>query len=213
MSNKWFWGLLVLFIVGGLSAGLLFRRYRLLQEQPKQPQTQVQSPAVQNFVSPLLTYSIPNPQEKEYYRAVVLNNLTLEDFSLDEVELKGEKKPVLNLVVTFNYKGKDRRLTVPVVDSIRFGEGDKSVNELNLNKGDNINLALLYLPKENRIEKSELVGFCESYFPLCSMYIELGFGDTKVDFGSYLESALGNQETARLDYKVAFPSALFLSGL
>ena len=34
MSNKWFWGLLVLFVVGGLSAGILYRRYRILQEQP-----------------------------------------------------------------------------------------------------------------------------------------------------------------------------------
>ena len=216
MSKKWFWVLLVIFIVGGFASGLLYRRYRTLltQKPAKTP------PPAQNFGSAIITYSSANPNQKEYLRTVVINKLTVEDFSLDVVEVKGEKKPLLNLVVSFNYQGKDRKLIIPIVDDILlrkvgpvdFEEGEvKSVESLNLKKGALVNVAFSYIPKEKSVKKKELSEFCgRTDYRACLMYIEFGFGDNPVDFDAYLQNVLGKQDTAQLDYKVSFPNTIFV---
>ena len=216
MSNKWFWVLLVVFIVGGFTSGLLYRRYKVLVTQkPSEPR-----PPTQNFGSVVLTFSNPPLNQKEYLRTVVLNKLTVEDLSLETVGAKGEKKPLLNLIVSFNYQGKDRRLIIPIVDDIllrepgpeKFEEGEvKSVASLNLEKGRLINVAFSYIPKENSVKKKELSEFCErTDYKACLMYIELGFGDESIELNSYLESIFKDSDEAFVNYTLVFPNTIFV---
>lgn len=216
MSNKWFWVLLVVFIVGGFTSGLLYRRYKVLVTQkPSEPR-----PPTQNFGSAVLTFSNPPPDRKEFLRSVVLNKLTVEDFNLDVIEVDGEKKPVLDLTISFDYQGKTRQLVIPIVDNILFSESGSqgfekgefvSVVSLNLEKGRMINVGFSYLPKESTTKRKGLVKYCgQADYQLCLKYIELGFGDNPVDFNAYLQSALGKQDTAQLDYKVSFPNTIFV---
>ena len=221
MSSKWFWGLLVVFLVGGLSAGVLYRRFRIFEgrgEQQGESTGQVENPPVQTFGSLLLTYSSPPLGGEMHIPAVVMNKLTIEDYKLDVVEVKGKENPVLNLSVSFDYQGGTRKLTIPVVEKIlarRSGAqgkeelGTLSVVDINLEKGKPVNLALAYISKENVIKKNELIQFCEdAQYESCLIAISLGFGDEPIDFESYLQSILENRETAKTDYKFVFPSAI-----
>ena len=178
----------------------------------------IEKPAASGEI--IITYSDPG-RSKETLRAVVLSRLVVEDFELDVVEVGGEKKPLLNLNVSFKYNGKDRYLTIPIVDNISFrrwidkgfkNEGEKSTASLNLEKGNTVNVALFYIPKDVSSDKEVVNKFCrETQYRLCLMYIDLGFGDKPIDFGTYLESVLLVQETAALDYKIAFPDSIFLT--
>jgi len=162
----------------------------------------------------ITTYSNPG-RTKEILRSVVLNKLTVEDSSFDVIELGGERKPLLNLTVSFDYQGVNRKLTIPVVENILlkklafndFDEGELiSVASLNLKKGTLVNVAFSYIPEE-----SELIKFCEARsYQLCLMYIELEFGDELVDFSTYLDRTLNNQNAPRLNYTIAFPNTVFL---
>jgi len=209
----------VIFVVGGTISGLLYRRYNLLLRQLRQQSTEP-PPQVQNFGSAVLTFSNSPSSQKEYLRTVVLNKLTVEDFSLDVVEVKGEKKPFINLSVSFNYQGKDRRVVIPIVDDIllrkpgpeQFEEGEvTSVASLNLEKGRLINVAFSYLPIETTVKKQELVVFCErTDYKECLMYIELGFGGESIEFNSYLESIFKDSDEASVDYTLVFPNTIYV---
>lgn len=213
MSKKWFWVLLVIFIVGGFTSGLLYRRYRTLltQKPAKTP------PPAQNFGSVVITSAVPSSNQKIY--SVVVNGLIVEDLSLETVEVKGEKRPLLNLVVSFDYQGASRKLTIPVVENILlirlgingFGEGEvKSVESLNLKKGALVNVGFRYIPKEGTVKKRELAKYCSQIdYQLCLRYIELGFGDESIDFNVYLEKILRDQKTAKIDYKFVFPNTVY----
>lgn len=188
--------------------------------RPRSPKTEevehpLRNPRPPDEVS--ITYSNPG-RSKEILRSVVLNKLVVDDFSLGVVEVGGGRRPVLNLGASFNYQGRERKLTIPIVDTISFRkvglqgfeeEGDISVASLNLEKGEIINVAFSYIPKENFTEKEEVVDFCKARaYKQCLMYIELGFGNIPIDFGEYLSQILDN--TQRIDYKVAFPNFISL---
>jgi len=152
--SKWFRLLLVVFVAVGLAAGFLYLRYRvLLTQQPAEPlsgETARSARQGQNFGSAIVTYSGPNPGQKEYLRTAVLNTLVVEDLSLEGA--------LLNLTVSFDYQGVNRKLTIPVVENILlkklafndFDEGELiSVASLNLKKGTLVNVAFSYIPEES----------------------------------------------------------------
>ena len=183
MFKKWFWGLIVLFLVGGVSVGFLYRRFKFLSESQSksQPSTPNQAPSAQDSGATVLTFSNPSSEQKELLRSVVLNKLTIKDFTLDAIELGEKSRSVLNLLVSFEYLGELKELTIPIVDSISsnkrgpqgFEEGeDVSVTNLTLEKGGIVNVGFSYIPKETTIAKDELVEFCQKTdYQLCFMYI------------------------------------------
>lgn len=171
------------------------------------------------FDEVVITHPDPSSRQKEILSSVILNKLTFEGSSLGVIEVGGESKAVMSLVVSFDYQGKSRRLTIPIVETISlskagpqgFEEGEvTSVTNINLEKGKTVNVGFSYIPIEEPVQKSKLVEFCgKRQYKLCLMYLELGFGDSPTDFNTYLENTFEDKE-AVVDYKIAYPNTLFL---
>lgn len=200
-----------------ISAGILYfgRLRTLTTEEAQRPPEKTQAPG-----ELIITYSKPSPNQKDLLRSVVLNGITVEDLIYDEIEIKGEKKSLLNLTVSFNYIGKDRTLTIPIIDSIYFRElveegsqdlNTVSVDYLNLAEGMIINLGLAFVPRESSAQKEDIIEFCETLSHKgCLLYVKQGFGDKPVDFGEYFEEVLGGQDSSRIDYTKVFPNIMYL---
>lgn len=167
-----------------------------------------------------LFVSISNPQRRKVFiQTATLNKLILEDFSLDVVDVDGEKKPVLSLVVAFKSEGRNLRLTIPVVDSVLYRDYGQvgpevpeegtfvNVASLNLERGRLINVTLGYIPTENPVTIEDLLIFCEQIGnKACPAYIALGFGKGPIDFNSYFRNLFTNNDEAAIDYNFAFPT-------
>ena len=209
--------LLLIIVILVISAGVLYfgRLRTLTTEEAPRPPEKYQEPG-----EVIITYSVSAPNQKEILRTVGLNGISVEDLSYDEIEIKGEKKTLLNLTVSFKYIGKDRTLTIPIIDSIYFrgltsqeseSLDSESIDQLDFGKGTLINFGLAFLPKENVVQKEEVIKFCESLSHKgCLVYIELGFGDKQVDFEEYLRKVLEGQDGPKIDYTLAFPNIITL---
>lgn len=165
----------------------------------------------------ILSGSDPNPEE--VLRTSIINLVTVDEVTVEEVDLAGETRLRFNLTLAFNYQGSSYRLSVPVIGSIGMYESEKgesrdmgvlAVSSLALEKGDVVNLAFSYISEEAQSSKEEVVVFCEILNnDVCLKYIELGFGDKPINFDTYLSETLG-QESSVWDYTVAFPNTIFV---
>lgn len=207
--------LLLVIVILLISAGVLyFGRLRTLttKEAPRPPE---------KFQEPgelIITYSKPLPNE--FLRTVILNTLTVDNVSVGEIEVGGEKKSLLNLTVSFNHEGIDRKLKIPIVDKIVLKDigtrdfedrREIDVTALRLEKGAMINLGFSYIPDESDVDKGELIQFCEkASYRLCLKYIDIGFGDKAVNFDTYLAEILESHDTSLMDYTIAFPNTIFI---
>lgn len=217
MSSKWFWGILIIFFVGGIVAGLLYFRYKNLTSKHVSSEL---APRDRTLDSLVITHSKPNPYQKEYLRTSLLNKLKIKDFGLEDIEVNGVKKPILNLEVAFNYQGNDRKLTISFIDTVFFrkltpqgieDEGVISVANLNLEKEKTVNVGLSYIPVGNSTTKKDLNVFCtETSNEICLNYLEFGFGEKPIDFSTYFEEILANEDAVNINNKVLIPSSLYL---
>lgn len=214
MSNRWFWIILIIFVAVGTITGFLYWRYtNLLNSQPNLIDTLETD-------SLLITDSKPNPNQKEYLHSSILNRLTVEKWESEELVIDGEKKLVLNLVVSFKYEGENKTLTIPFIESVLFRKlgplglediGITSVDTIRIEKGSIIDVSLSYIPLEDPVSKDELINYCnERNNEICLNYLGLGFGDEPIDFNAYLQEILTGIENQVIDYKVFIPSSLFL---
>jgi|SRR3989344_2359134 len=206
--------LIIIFVILVVSAGILYFVF-ILPEQRQKLEPYPVKPSEPGEV--ILTYSEAQPNQKEYLRTAILNGVTIEDFNFTEADINGQMKSLLNLTISFNYKGVSRKLTVPIVESIAlmiktktgFDEkGQVNINSLNLKKGGLVNVAFSFVPNGSEVAKEDIIKYCkERDLRLCIAYIDLGFGSYPVNFDNFLIELLskGNPET---DYRVAFPNTI-----
>lgn len=220
MSSRWFWGLLVLFLVAGIGAGLLYRRYKgLLNTRLTESK-----PAVQTFGSVVITDTRSGPATDWVIKSAVINKLVVDSYELDVIELGRERTPVLKTRFLFDYDGKQKALSVDLFEGITYlevspGTGEDGVSEkkdvrladIKLNKGDPVNLSVSYVPVPGPDSVDEVRSKCELINNLvCLRLIEAGFGRSPIDFDEYLKGLLANSDEVVLDYKKVIPRAIYV---
>ena len=220
MSNKWFWVLLVLFLVGGLSAGLLFRRYKnLLNRRLAEPEK-----VVQYLGSVVITDSESSPAIDFVIKSAVINGLAVDSYETEVVELGGESFPVIKVDFLFNLNGRQKRLSANLFSGITYLEvfpnsDNDSVNEkrearisdIKLNRGDLVNLSVSYIPIPGPDSVGEVRSKCELMGDnVCLKLLNAGFGKEPIDFGEYLEALFANSDEGVLDYKKVIPRAIYV---
>ena len=169
----------------------------------------------------VLTFPSDKPSSTKRLGVVTFNKLIISDYSLASIEAENQSFPVLNIIVSFNFAGKNRKLSFPIVSSIYYREigeqnsDDYLINVIDLSrklrKGGNINLSLTYLSSEGDLTKEDFIKMCQTgNSEMCPTYLKLGFGNNPIEVNSYLENIYREKENVMLDSTTLIPTTIIV---
>lgn len=166
----------------------------------------------------VISYSYIDQSNPSPARLAGLNRVKVENWVIKDMEIGSESNSVGTLDVSFRYQGRKRLLSIPILDEINiyknengesYDAGILSVFDIELQKGDEINASVVFVPQTLLNGTKQLELYClAGYNRTCAKYIPLGFGSLPIDFKQYLAEIYKNSDSAVLDLRKAVPSYL-----
>ena len=135
--------------------------------------------------------------QKVPFKEAVLNKIWVEDSKTSKVEVDGRQIERVELTIGFDEGGLKRKLTIPILGEVYFGElilsggeaayedrGLTSASEIAFGMGSVITLSVAYIPQGGKIE--EFTKYCgQSQYPVCKTHPSFGFGQNPIIFDEY----------------------------
>ena len=163
----------------------------------------------------VLTYAQGEGGITQFANIVTLNKVLVQAVERGTMLVGQETLPTLTVLISFRYQGEDRQLSVPLQAYVYDSQKDKEiqVSEVTVKPGDQVNLGLMYIPKDKEVNQEGIQKFCERVKDkTCLQYLGQGFGKDRLEVDEYLSGLDLSSKSKLLDIKQLVPVVIRVLG-
>lgn len=158
---------------------------------------------------------------KTPFKEAVLNKIWVEDFKSSKVKVGDSEIERVELTIGFEDAGLERKLTVPILGEVYYGEqvlsggettyedrGLTPISQITFEKGTIVTLSIAYIPQGGKAD--DFTKYCnQSQYPVCKIHPLLGFGQNPINFEEYFKQVYEVQGT--MDSSLVAATSVVLS--
>jgi len=147
---------------------------------------------------------------KAPFKEAVLNKIWVEDFRTSRLKVGDGETEGVELTIGFEDAGFERKLTIPLMGEVYYGEqvlsggeaayedrGLTPISEIAFEKGNIVTLSIAYIPQGGKAD--DFTKYCgQNQYPVCKIHPPLGFGQNPIDFEEYFKQVYEVQGTMDL---------------
>src|SRR3990167_1001448 len=229
MRNRWFLlSILVLVILFVLLGIIYFGKWQpLLSKLRLQKAEEIPVKEEQLELVDEIAISAPPPENVIYansgaFGTVTVSNLVLETYRSDEIYVRDQKYPMIQLAFKTLSRGKSKTIIVSLIDKVYYNDFSVSSDvpqemvaisqiDLNSKKGREAALGFIYLPQENPISPAGMNEYCNRWpWQGCWYALDYGFGTKSINPDEYLPQTLEEKDIIEVDQTRLLPTTLLI---